>query len=288
MLGLILVTLEQGLIFAILAMGVYITYKILDFPDLSVEGSFPFGAFVCSKMLLIGFNPFLATFLGFLSGGLVGIFTYVLNIKFRIKPILAGILSMTFMYSIVLRVNHTSNISIINNATIFDSFGNVQTLILAVLIVKLLLDLFFKTETGYLLIATGDNDTFVKSLGQNEERYKLIGLFLSNALVGLSGALMAQSLGFADITMKNGIIVIALASIIIGDTFMPNKSFIKNTSRAVFGAIIYKSIGSIAIKLGLRPNDLQAISAIIVILFLSYNNITSLNKFELLNIKRRR
>lgn len=271
--GLVLVTLEQGLIFGILAMGVYITYKILDFPDLSVEGSFPLGAFVFAKFSVMGWNPILATLLAFAAGGLVGLFTYTLNIKFKIKPILAGILSMTFMYSVVLRVNDTSNVSVINNPKIYDRFGNVITLIIIVLLAKLLLDMFLKTELGYLLIATGDNEGFVRSLGQNEEKLKLIGLTLSNALVGLSGALMAQSLGFADISIKNGIIVTALASIIIGDALFPNAGIIKNTTRAIYGAIIYKAIGSIAIRIGLKPNDLQAVSATIVILFLAQANL---------------
>lgn len=271
--GLVLVTLEQGLIFGILAMGVYITYKILDFPDLSVEGSFPLGAFVFAKFSVMGWNPILATLLAFAAGGLVGLFTYTLNIKFKIKPILAGILSMTFMYSVVLRVNDTSNVSVINNPKIYDRFGNVITLIIIVLLAKILLDMFLKTELGYLLIATGDNEGFVRSLGQNEEKLKLIGLTLSNALVGLSGALMAQSLGFADISIKNGIIVTALASIIIGDALFPNAGIIKNTTRAIYGAIIYKAIGSIAIRIGLKPNDLQAVSATIVILFLAQANL---------------
>ena len=271
--GLVLVTLEQGLIFGILAMGVYITYKILDFPDLSVEGSFPLGAFVFAKFSVLGWNPILATLMALLAGGLVGLFTYTLNIKFKIKPILAGILSMTFMYSVVLRVNDTSNVSVINNPKIFDTFGRVGTLVIIVLLAKILLDAFLKTELGYLLIATGDNEGFVRSLGQNEEKLKLIGLVLSNALVGLSGSLMAQSLGFADISIKNGIIVTALASIIIGDALFPNASILKNTSRAVCGAIIYKAIGSIAIRIGLKPNDLQAVSATIVILFLAQANL---------------
>lgn len=284
--GLILVTLEQGLIYAVLAMGVYITYKILDFPDLSVEGSFPLGAFVFAKFSIIGINPFIGTMAGFFAGALVGVFTYILNIKLKIKPILSGILSMTFMYSVVLRVNNTSNISVISNETIFSYLGNFYSLLILVIIVKIILDLFFKTELGYFLIATGDNETFVKSLGKNEEKYKFIGLSLSNALVGLSGALMTQSLGFADITMKNGIIVIALASIIIGDTFFPNSNIIKNTTRAILGAVIYKAIGSIALKLGLKPNDLQAITALIVIIFLANGNLANGKLSEI--FKRRR
>ena len=141
-----------------------------------------------------------------------------------------------------------------------------------VLILKLLIDGFLNTETGYLLIATGDNEALVKSLGQSSNKYKIIGLMLANGLVALSGALMAQIQGFADITMGSSIIVVALASIIIGDTIVKSSEKLKHTSRAIAGAIIYKIIWGIAIDLGLKPSDLKAISAIIVIGFLSYNN----------------
>jgi putative ABC transport system permease protein len=134
------------------------------------------------------------------------------------------------------------------------------------------LDLFLKTETGYLLITTGDNESLVRGLGENSNKYKIIGLMLANGLVALSGALMAQINGFADITMGNSIIVIALASIIIGDTIKKNSSFIKGTTRAIIGAIIYKIIGGIAIDLGLSPDDLRAVNALIVIVFIAYNN----------------
>lgn len=271
--GLVIVTLEQGLVYAVLAMGVFITYKILDFPDLSVEGSFPLGAFVFAKLSLMGVDPFLSMGVAFLAGAAAGSFTYFLNIKLKIQGILAGILTMTFLYSVILRINQTSNISIINNPTVFDDFGKILVLSGFVVLIKLGLDGFLKTEMGYLLIATGDNEGFVKSLGENEEKFKLIGLALSNALVATSGGLMAQTLGFADITMKNGIIVVALASIIIGDAVFRKSRFIKNTTRAILGAVIYKAIGSIAIRLGLKPNDLQAISALIVIVFLANSNL---------------
>ncbi len=272
--GLIGVTLEQGLICAVLAMGVYITYKILDFPDLSVEGSFPLGAFVFAKLSILGIHPLIATIGGMLAGGAVGWLTYFLSIKLKIRPILAGILSMTFFYSVVLRVNNTANISVITNPTVFDRFGNVASLLLIAGIVKLLLDRFLKTEVGYLLIATGDNEAFVRALGQNEEKYKMIGLILSNALVGLSGALMTQSLGFADIAMKNGMIVAALASIIVGEAIFAKSDLFKSTTRAILGAVVYKAIWSIALKLGFMPNDLQAISATIVILLLAQSNLS--------------
>ena len=270
--GLLQVTIEQGLIFSVLSIGVYITYKILDFPDLSVEGTFPLGAFVFAKFILLGASPGTATLMALLAGAAGGLVTYTLNIRFRIKAILAGILTMTLLYSVNLRINGKSNIGLSSFETIFDSFGKMTVLIVVVFAVKLLMDRFLKSETGYLLIATGDNETLVKSLGQNSDRYKMMGLMISNALVALSGALMAQSQGFDDITMGNSIIVVALASIIIGDTVMQRSSILKGTTRAIIGAVAYKMIGALAIEMGLAPTDLKAISAFIVIAFLAYNN----------------
>ena len=275
--GLLQVTIEQGLIFSVLSIGVYITYKILDFPDLSVEGTFPLGAFVFAKFILLGASPGTATLMALLAGAAGGLVTYTLNIRFRIKAILAGILTMTLLYSVNLRINGKSNIGLSSFETIFDSFGKMTVLIVVVFAVKLLMDRFLKSETGYLLIATGDNETLVKSLGQNSDRYKMMGLMISNALVALSGALMAQSQGFVDITMGNSIIVVALASIIIGDTVMQRSSILKGTTRAIIGAVAYKMIGGLAIEMGLAPTDLKAISAFIVIAFLAYNNMKTSN-----------
>ena len=270
--GLLQVTIEQGLIFSILAIGVYITYKILDFPDLSVEGTFPLGAFVFSKFALMGLDPIVGSLMAFVAGAFAGSITYTLNIKFKIKDILAGILTMTLLYSVNLRINGRSNIGLSSYPTIYDQFGKMIVLIICVVLVKLLMDRYLKSEAGYLLIATGDNETLVRSLGQNSDKYKLIGLMISNGLVGLSGAMMAQSQGFTDITMGNSIIVVALASIIIGDTVMQKSSFLKGTTRAIIGAIAYKLIGGIAIEAGLEATDLKGISALIVIGFLAYNN----------------
>lgn len=270
--SLIITSIEQGLIFAVLAMGVFLTYKILDIADLSVEGTFPFGAFVFAKFITMGFNPIVSTLMGFCFGTLAGLLTSTLFIKLKIKPILAGILTMTILYSVNLKINGKSNIPLFKYNSIFDLGPKLLVLIIIVFIIKIGLDLFLKTETGYLLITTGDNESLVRGLGENSNKYKIIGLMLANGLVALSGALMAQINGFADITMGNSIIVIALASIIIGDTIKKNSSFLKGTTRAIIGAIIYKIIGGIAIDLGLSPDDLRAVNAIIVIVFIAYNN----------------
>ena len=265
-------SIEQGLIFAVLAIGVFITYKLLDIADLSVEGTFPFGAFVFAKFISMGVNPIISTLMAFLFGTLAGLLTSTLFTKLKIKPLLSGILTMTILYSINLRINGKSNIPLFSYGSIYDLGLTLLILGIIVLTIKVLIDVFLKTEIGYLLTATGDNEALVKSLGENSNKYKVMGLMLSNGLVALSGALMAQYQGFADITMGSSIIVVALASIIIGDTLKKNSSFIKGTTRAIIGAVIYKIIGGVAIDLGLNPNDLKAINAIIVIAFISYNN----------------
>lgn len=268
---LMITSIEQGLIFAVLAIGVTITFKILDFADMSVEGTFPMGAFIFAKYISAGISPLTSTLLAFFLGTLAGLITYTLNIKLKIKSLLSGILTMTILYSVNLRLNGKSNIGLFNYSSIFDGREAVIVLIIIIAAVKILMDMFLKTEVGYLLIATGDNETLVKSLGENSNKYKMIGLMLSNGLVGLSGAMMAQYQGFADINMGVSIIVTAIASIIVGDTIFKNSRKLKNTTRAIMGALVYKFIGAVAIDLGLAPTDLKAINAIIVILFLSYN-----------------
>lgn len=282
--SLIMTSLEQGLIFAILAMGVFLTYKILDIADLSVEGTFPFGAFIFARFITMGVNPLVSTLLAFCFGTLAGLMTSVLFIKLKIKPLLAGILTMTMLYSINLRINGKANIPLFKFDSVFDLGPSLLVLLVMVLLIKVLLDQFLKTETGYLLIATGDNESLVRSLGANSNKYKIIGLMLANGLVALSGALMAQMQGFVDITMGSSIIVVALASIIIGDTIRKNSNILNNTTRAILGAVIYKIMGGIAIDLGLAPTDLKAISATIVIVFIAYNNFS----VDLLGLKKRK
>lgn len=277
-------SLEQGLIFAILAMGIFITFRILNVPDLSAEGTFPLGAFIFARFVTMGLNPIASTLLAFLIGTLAGLLTSTLFIKLKIQPILAGILTMTTLYSVNLRVNGKSNVPLFSYDSVFDLGATLLVLVLVVIAIKLLMDYFLNTETGYLLIATGDNETLVKSLGASSNKLKVMGFMLANGLVALSGALMAQYQGFAEITMGSGISVVALASIIIGDTFRRNSSRIRNTTRAIFGAVVYKIMGGIAIDLGLAPSDLKAISALIVIGFIAYNNLAS----NLLGFKKKK
>lgn len=276
--NLIMTTLEQGLIYALLATGVYVTFKILNIADLTVEGTFPMGALITAGLIGSGVNPLVATLIACLIGTIPGLISALLTIKLKIDNLLAGILTMTMLYSINLKLNGRSNVPISNSQSIFNilNTGNsyVDRLIILVIIVvvgKLALDLFMKTKMGYMLIVTGDNKSLVKSLGQNPNKYIIIGLMIANAYVALSGSLLAQSMRFADLQMGTGIIVIALASVIIGLTTFRNTD-INGSTRAIIGAIIYKIIGTLAIQAGLNPNDLKLINALIVIVFIAYNN----------------
>lgn len=272
--GLLLTSVQQGLIYAILAIGVFLTYKILDIADLSVEGSFPLGAFVFAKFALMNLHPAVGIAAAFIGGCLAGLLTALLFIRLKIKPLLSGILTLTILYSVNLRVNGKANIPLFKTPVIFgnDKLMNVLLLVLIVLSLKILIDLFLKTEIGYLLIATGDNEVLVTSLGENSNKYKIIGLALSNGLVAVAGSITAQMNGFADITMGSSIIVFALASIIIGDTILKSVTKIKGTTRAIMGAIVYQLIGGFAIDRGLPATDLKAATALIVILFIAVNN----------------
>ncbi|EFA89554.1 ABC transporter [Peptoniphilus lacrimalis DNF00528] len=272
-------SLVTGLIFSILAIGVVITFKILNLADLSVEGTFPLGAFVFAKVLTLGYSPFLAMALAFVMGGVFGYLTYFLYKRLKIDAILAGILTMTILYTVNLRITGTSNVTFYDLDVIFSIFSSIPKIVILLIIVgliKIIMDWFLKTEKGYLLLATGDNERLVKSLGENPNKFYAYGLILSNALVALAGSLMAQSTGYCDITMGQTIIVSALASIVIGDAFLKNAKFLNRTTRAIIGAVVYRVIFGIAISAGLQPSDLKAVTAIIVIIFIVYNNMAGL------------
>lgn len=272
-------SLVTGLIFSILAIGVVITFKILNLADLSVEGTFLLGAFVFAKVLTLGYSPFLAMALAFVMGGVFGYLTYFLYKRLKIDAILAGILTMTILYTVNLRITGTSNVTFYELDVIFSIFSSIPKIVILLIIVgliKIIMDWFLKTEKGYLLLATGDNERLVKSLGENPNKFYAYGLILSNALVALAGSLMAQSTGYCDITMGQTIIVSALASIVIGDAFLKNAKFLNRTTRAIIGAVVYRVIFGIAISAGLQPSDLKAVTAIIVIIFIVYNNMAGL------------
>ena len=270
----ILNALEQGLLFSLVAMGVYITYKILDFPDLSVDGTFPLGASISAAMLIRGINPWITILVATLGGACAGAVTGFLNVKLKISNLMSGILVMMGLYSVNLRIMGKSNIPLFNTNYIFrnPAINSIFIILAIVILLKVILDLFLKTKTGFLLIAVGDNEQVVSSLGVNKNIIKVLGLSISNALVALSGALTAQNQGFSDVTMGTGIVVMGLAAVIIGTSIFGKLSIIKVTTLSIFGAIIYKLVVAIALWMKLNPNDLKILTAILVAIALASNS----------------
>lgn len=274
-------TLEQGLIFAIGALGVYITYTILDFPDLSVDGTFSLGAAITAALIVKGTNPFMSLGLAFIGGAIAGLVTGILHVRFKITNLLSGILVMIGLYSINLRVMGKANVPMFNKENIFASNISVVVILgLIVLIIKLLMDILFKTKFGFILRATGDNDSLVTSLGVNKGAMKIAGLMISNGFVALSGAIMAQHQGFSDISMGNGFIVIALASIILGQSVFKKSRLLKGTTIVIIGAFFYKLSVGFAIELGFPPTDLKLITSLIVVIAIIINNNNWVSKLK--------
>lgn len=265
-------SIEVGLIFSILAMGYMLTYKYLKYYDLSLEGTYPLGAFLAAVLIQQGLNPYLGILGAIICGGLAGSLTYFFYKKIKVDPLLSGILTLTMLYSINLKIGGASNIPLAGKADIFFNLPKWPFLLIIAIFVKIAIDYYLKSEVGYLLKITGNNRKLVKQLGKNPDTYIMVGLVLSNALIALSGGLMANYQGFADIQMGTAMIVTALASIIIGDTIMKSSDKLKDTSRAILGALIYRIISGLAIYLGLNPNDLKLVTALIVIGFIAYNN----------------
>ena len=266
--------LQQGLIFSIMVLGVYITYKILDFPDLSVDGSFVTGAAICAALLPKGINPIIVCLAAFAVGMVAGLATGILHVKLKITNLLSGILVMIGLYSINLRIMGRSNIPLFNEKTLFSS--DIHPLIVIVImavLAKLLLDFLLSTKLGFLIVATGDNPDMVTSLGIDTGKMKILALMLSNGLVALSGAIMAQYQRFSDVGMGTGIVVMGLASIIFGEAIFRKIPFIIPTTMAVLGSIMYRlSIGA-ALRMGLSPTDLKLVTCIIIVAALSAGNI---------------
>lgn len=280
--------LEQGLLFSIVAIAVYITYKILDFPDMSVDGTFPMGAAISASLLVQGVNPWISILLAALGGALAGAVTGIMHVKLKIDNLMAGILMMIGLYSINLRIMGKANVPLFNVNNIFKY--NVPAIVIiaaALIIVKILLDLYLKTKSGFLLIAVGDNEQVVSSLGVNKDMVKILGLLISNALSATAGAVTAQYQGFADVGMGTGTVVMGLAAVIIGTSLFERMSFIKATTLSIIGAIIYKGAIALVLKygavIGLTANDLKLMTAIIVVIALCSNNgVFSMKKKKLI------
>ncbi|HKL75827.1 MAG TPA: ABC transporter permease [Halanaerobiales bacterium] len=274
----LITALEQGLAFSVMALGVYMTFRILDFPDLSVDGSLPLGAAVSAKFIIAGVNPFLSLIPALIAGGLAGAITGFLNTRFKIAPLLSGILTMTMLYSINLRIMGRPNIPLLGENTIFKTisdlgipspWNNLIILIIIVILVKFILDLFLKTQIGFALRAAGDNPQMIRSMGVSTDTMKMIGVIIANSLVALSGALVTQYQGFADVGMGIGTIVAGLASVIVGEVVLGEKSIFITTLSIIVGSILYRLSISIALYIGFAASDLKLLTAIIVIIFLS-------------------
>ena len=267
-------TIEQSLIFAIMVLGVYISFKILNFPDMTVDGSFPLGAAISAKLLTVGVNPYLTLFVALICGALAGGITGLIHVKLKVQDLLAGILTMTALYSINLRIMGKSNIPLFEEENIFNTdYSIIITIIILILISKLFLDYLLKTKFGFALKALGDNENLVVSLGLNEKKYKVYGLIIANAFVAFSGAILAQYQGFADIGMGTGTIVIGLASIIIGDTIFGKTRKISGTSVVIIGSVLYRAVLALTLSFGMDASDLKLITTIIVLIILWLQNL---------------
>lgn len=256
----ILSTINQGLLWAILGLGIFMTFRILNFPDMTTEGSFPLGGAVAVTLITQGVNPFLATFVAFLAGCAAGLITGLLYTKGKIPTLLAGILVMTSCNSIMLMVMGRANLGLLG----VDKLKSTWISVSAVLLVLVLIFYFLNTNLGQAFIATGDNVEMAQSFGINTGRMEVLGLVVSNGVIALSGALISQNDGYADVSKGIGVIVIGLASIIIGEVFFGNVSLFERLFAIVIGSIFYQFLILAVIKLGFNTNYLKLFSAIVL------------------------
>ncbi|GAA0597685.1 MULTISPECIES: ABC transporter permease subunit [Paenochrobactrum] len=271
---------ELGLIFSFVALGVYLAFRVLDFPDLTVDGSFPLGAAVTAVLILAGFNPWLAAAISMIAGSLAGLVTATLNVRFKILNLLASILTMIALFSVNLRVMGRPNIALINQDTMLSPFFGhglpeyyVRPLFIFVLVViaVILVWRFLESDTGLAMRATGANPRMARAQGVRPERQIYLGMALSNALVALGGSLFAQTNGFADVTSGVGTIVVGLAAVIIGETVLRSRLILVTLIGCVVGSIIYRIAIQLALTsdfLGLKASDLNLVTAVLVTLAL--------------------
>ena len=274
MIDLLVPTTAQGLLWAVMALGVYITYRVLDVADLTVEGSFPLGAAVAASMLSAGFGPIPSFIVAAIAGMLAGVVTAILHTKMKIPALLAGILTMIALYSVNLRVMGKANLSLLGTDTTFSIIRNMFGLnsanttlvvgVLATVLVAVFMYWFFGTEIGAAIRATGFNQQMIRAQGVNTDVTIMLGLLISNALVAISGALVAQSNGFADVGMGTGTIVIGLASVIIGEVLFGTRSFKNCIISVILGSVVYRIVIAAVLQMGMPPNDLKLFTSILV------------------------
>jgi len=267
-------SLEEGLLYGLMALGIYISFRILSLPDLTVDGTFPLGAAVAASLITAGVSPIQATLAALLGGCLGGLITGFLHTKLRISGLLAGILSMSALYSVNLRIMGRSNIPLLRQPTIFRQledagvpfdYAGLIGVGIALLLALTFLNWFLRTEVGHALRATGDNEQMVRSLGVNTDGMKLIGLALANGLVALSGALLAQSQGYADASMGIGMIISGLASVILGEALVRPKRIFSAALAVIVGSIAYRTAILLALRSGFAPTDLKIVTALLVV-----------------------
>jgi len=268
--------IEIGLIFALVALGVLLSFRLLRFPDLTVDGSFPLGGAVCATLISKGADPFTATAVATLAGALAGLVTGWLNVRLKIMDLLASILMMIALYSVNLRIMGGPNVPLINDPTVFnvlqpaglaDYWWRPILMLLIVVVAKLAMDWFFSTERGLAIRATGSNARMARAQGINTGAMVLLGMAISNALVGLAGALFAQTQGGSDISMGIGTIVIGLAAVIVGEAIMPSRRIVYATLAVIVGAIVYRFFIALALNsdfIGLKAQDLNLVTAVLV------------------------
>ncbi|KGP90617.1 ABC transporter permease [Pontibacillus chungwhensis BH030062] len=308
---------ESGIIYAIMALGVYLSFRVLDFPDLTVDGSFVTGAAVAAILIFNGYNPFLATIIAFIAGFLAGCVTGLLHTKGKINPLLSGILMMIALYSINIRIMGKSNVALLNQESGLDivsgwwdslglnapfnalfnmvgwgeflpqTWGIFFFMIVVTFFIKWLTDRFLKTEVGLAIRATGNNKKMIRSFSANTDLFIILGLGLSNALVAFSGALIAQLTSFADVGMGIGMIIIGLASVIIGEALFGTKSIARTTLAVIGGAIVYRIVVTLALRADfLKTSDMKLITASIVIIALVLPKIIDNQKARQLKKKK--
>lgn len=278
---LVISVFEQGMIYAIMALGMYITYKILDFPDMTVDGSFPLGASLSAVLISQGMNPYLTLLLSFAAGLMAGTITGLIHVKLKVRDILASIIMMTALYSVNLRIAGKANLPIYNYDNIYNNsltnhllggalspYKNLIIIAIIVVIVKCVLDWYLKTKSGYLLKAVGDNETLVTSMGIDKGKIKILGLAIANGLVSLSGSMFAQQQRFFDASMGVGTAVIGLASVIIGTALFGQISVFGFSISVILGSILYKGCVAADIRIGLQSTDLKLVTAVLFLLIL--------------------
>ncbi len=292
-------TFSQGLIWSVLALGVFITFKILNFADMTAEGSLTLGGSICALLITNGANPLLGLVISGLISSLAGLLTGLLHTKLKIKPILSGILTMIALYSINIRIMGKANLSLLGKNTIFSDFEKALPIlkenpifssfiigfavcVIVIMIVILILTLFFKTQIGLGIRATGNNEQMMRAQGGNTNFKKIIALMISSLLCGLSGGLIARSQGYSDVNMGTGTIAIALASIVIGESFM---TFFKMKNKilsalicAVLGSVCYRIIVFIVLNFGMNPSDLKLFTAFVTAILLGLPNIKKIKE----------